>query len=464
MALASRLTEPFRANGRVVRPLLAVFVAICGVVAINALIHDARVGYDAKEHIAYIAAVAQGHLPTEDESSEFFAAPLSYALPAIAAIVLPGHPGWWYKVAQLINAAYAVVLAWCLVRLARATAPDDPGVAVWTLLLLGTMAVFYRSIAFIRGEALTAMLAVVACERASSASLRSAQRIAVLGLLCGLVLLAKQWGAFVVAAIFLFEASHHRAKAAVGVGALALIVALPFYGTLSARTGAVVTFNPPAGPVGVNRDPRAFWGIGGQAIFANPVREAFAIGDEPRIWPILYSEMWGDYWRYWLVTGRDVPGNGPATGPSFREPGRELVTNVDTMAPYLGRVNLVSLLPTAVLFAGVVLGVVTTTRRLLRRGVAHNDGIAVSTMVVLATAGGYLAALAWLPDLGIKGSHLLQALPMAALLGAVALTRLHAWSPNSGRLLKAALLLAALHNLPTLFSRYSVLGGFPEWH
>ena len=37
---------------------------------------------------------------------------------------------------------------------------------------------------------------------------------------------------------------------------------------------------------------------------------------------------------------------------------------------------------------------------------------------------------------------------------------------DTGRraLLKAALLLVALHNLPTLFSRYSVLGGFPEWH
>ncbi len=139
----------------------------------------------------YVDVLSHGRLPGPDESTEFFAAPLPYALPALLYAVGTDRWGVVVKAAQLQNVAWSIGLT----------------LALWTLLLLGTLPVYYKTFAFVRGEPLAAFLAVVAVERSlsiwASQGARRGQWLG-LGATLGLLMLAKQWGAFVVVAVALF--------------------------------------------------------------------------------------------------------------------------------------------------------------------------------------------------------------------------------------------------------------------
>jgi hypothetical protein len=141
------------------------------------------------------------------------------------------------------------------------------------------------------------------------------------------------------------------------------------------------------------------------------------------------------------------------------------VTNHFDMAPYLGRVNLLSLLPSALMVVGLGLGLARLPRLIspdLARGEAAIALLALATVLSLV---GYFTVLLTLPTvevpgrpqtLGttIKASYVLQVFPWLALLGAEAAARLHAPRPAAFRAVTVALVLVALHNAPTLLTAY----------
>lgn len=451
------LFAPFRVDRSFHAPLLAAFIAINAITATNGLLHDARVGYDARGHLAYIDALSQRRLPTADESNEFFAAPLAYVPPAVVAALLPGHPGWSYKAAQLLNVVYGCVLAFFLVRICRAAFPDRVQVATWALLLLASITAYHKTLAFVRGEPLTALVAVVAADLALAGGLRARQRSIALGVAGGLLLLAKQWGVFVLLALVIFEYRRSGLKASAVVATIAALIASPFYASLAIRHGSPLAFNEPLSPVGVNRDLRAFTTVDVRVVLTTPVREALSV-PTPQVWSILYSEMWGDYDRYWLVVGRD-PDGGPATGDAYQDPDRRVSTNLPAMAHYLGRVNLAAAVPTMILLGGLILGL-----RHAARSATRSSPLALAGLVCGVSITGYVLMLAWLPELGIKPSYLLQVMPFMAMLGAAWIDAAERRRPTLAWVIRMAFGVAALHNAPAWFSRYSLLGGFTEWH
>ena len=68
-------------------------------------------------------------------------------------------------------------------------------------------------------------------------------------------------------------------------------------------------------------------------MFTKPIRPYFS----NQFLPILYSDLWGDYWGYFSFTSRSL-----AEG-----------RNQDIIGDYLSRVNLISLIPTFMLLYGV---------------------------------------------------------------------------------------------------------------
>jgi hypothetical protein len=180
--------------------------------------------------------------------------------------------------------------------------------------------------------------------------------------------------------------------------------------------------------------------------------------------------MWGDYWMSFIVAGRDSRDGSYLSGGALYnairhepEPGW-LQSNHRAVARQLGRVNLVSLLPTAVLVAGLIFGAACPVRYLRGRGRrpvdpdAPEEGLAVCSLLFLIVAASALG-YAWFlimyprPDT-IKAAYMLQVFPAVAILSGELLVRLRLRSPAAFRVLLALMGLAILHNAPALVTRY----------
>ena len=182
--------------------------------------------------------------------------------------------------------------------------------------------------------------------------------------------------------------------------------------------------------------------VGVENLFTTPVRDALP----DQVISIFYSDTWGDYWGYFL-TGRSEQSLG--------------------MRRYLGRVNLLSLLPTAVFLAGFGLGVYALFRSSFR--MRETDGGAAFGLLSLLVAWsliGYSYFLATMPNtghgVGVKAAYMLQIFPFAAILAAGALELAEQKSRRVYRCALALLVCVALHNVPAMITHYVVTSGRPQ--
>jgi hypothetical protein len=452
----SGVLGPFYAGERLSWALVGLFVAVNAVVALNAALHDPRVGYDVERHLDYVGVLGGGQMPRDPE---FFDPPLSYVLPAL---VYAGTHRLLIaaKVAQALNLLFSVGVTYGLLRLAALARPADLVFRGLTLGGLGLLPVYYKSFALVRPEPLLALLTMAATYLAARIVLgRTAdrRRLLWLGVLAGLLVLTRQQGLFVAAATAgcVGIARWRRSGARAAAGALAL-VAVPgltvggwFYVHLAQIHGTPAAFNRQLSTRELEAKPASFYlGLGLPEVFRDPVRPAF----ERQVLPTLYSEVWGDYYQRFLIYR------------GFRRPDGRLVqdTNRPEMGRYLGRVNAVSLLPTLVLLGGLVVGA-GHLRRLVRAGALDQPAAvtgAVAGAVVALSLAAYAVFLGTVPEHDgdtIKATYLVHVAPLAAFLGADALGRLRDRSPRWFAVLAIGLLLVAVHNYGTYVTRYTPL-------
>lgn len=534
--------------------LAALFAIINGVVLYNAAAHDPRVGYDAGGHLAYVRTLSTGRLPTPDDTHEFFSPPLPYAAGAIALALAPEHErrrslppatatttttttkeattattssasttvattrsvarpakGTWevfFRPAAWSNFACSVVLTLFLLRLCRLIepAPGDPLVRVFVLVCLGMIPAYYKTFAMIRGEPMLATVSVVlawCCVRTFAPAGRPTLWGGVgVGLLMAAAVLSRQWGFFLIPPVVLIAARRAwrdpaaapRVAAVLGAAVIVLLLAGGwFYLHLHRTYGTLRAFNRP--PFAVERRPVAFYlKLPVSALLENPVRDNQRAR---RLLPILYSDLWGDYWMHFLVYGKDRGGHAMQGNLLSRGGAVRLATdnNVIPMTRYLGRVNVASLLPTFFLIlAGAIMGT-ASLKRLLRRdagetpldlardgpaetGRAHGGGggggagdggdaaararvaaLAFASAALFCTLAGFLWFVVQYTDTSgdtIKASYILQAFPFLALLAAAWLRRLLDRRPRAAAVVVAVLMAAWAHNAQAMLTRYLV--------
>src|SRR5687767_7793966 len=66
--------------------ITSLVVAINLLVLINNILHDPGIGYDAQSHLDYVYVMPY-RLPTPEDTSEFFSAPLPYLIPSVTNMV-----------------------------------------------------------------------------------------------------------------------------------------------------------------------------------------------------------------------------------------------------------------------------------------------------------------------------------------------------------------------------------------
>ncbi|GAB4578779.1 MAG: hypothetical protein Fur0022_15160 [Anaerolineales bacterium] len=448
----------------------------------NALLHAPNIQYDADEHFRYLETLAQARLPNLEDSKEFFSPPLPYLVPAILLQTTASGPWAAVKIGQIFNVFLSLATTYTLLKICNRLRPGEAGAKLATLGMLGILPVYYKTFAYVRGEPFVALFTLLSIyfalqlftpdlHQTSTSPSKQSSLILFLGICLGLGVLSRQWGFFLFPALAVFVVLQKFytswsqwktwASALSLSFAIAFLVGGWFYLSLFARYGTVTAFNrAPQTSFSFSNQPAEFYtGLGLDQLFTLPVRSAFP----NQFFPIFYSELWGDYWGYFVVAGRDTRTNELLVG-SLQEPRWSrtpmpdwFVTNKEEVAPYLGRVNLLALLPSLLLFAGLALGLYHLAR-FFRQANPTEAGNALLTLILLASLAGYFWFLVRYPNPGkgdtIKASYMLHIFPILALLAGQVL---HSFLKTSSiKRLSTIFILTGitLHNLPAMITHY----------
>ncbi len=465
--------------------VFALFILINTLVLSNAIRHYPLVGYDAPDHVAYILTLAQRRLPTLADTVEFFSPPLPYSLPALARYGAEGRLAVTAaaKIAQLQNWLISLAVTWLLVKITQLARPGRWSFSAAALAWLGVLPVYYKTLAFVRGEPWVMLFALLiawellrlAVGETAVPRKRDALRT---GLWLGLGILSRQWAFLLFPAVGLFmlllwrkgksapsaDFSSWFQAGLVMLGTAALIGGW-FYGYLYRQYGTLTAFNrAPSAQFSLGNQPLDFYlGAGDGQLFRDPVRPHFA----NQLLPKLYAELWGDHEAYFLVTGQDkrngawLPGWKLEKALSQTPLPAWLQTNRWQIAPYLGLVNRIALLPTLFLLAAVLWNG-RALRIIWRKQASPADWLAaLSLFILLFSVAGYLWFLIQypMPDKGdtIKATYLLHVYPFGAILAANWMAQWRGRHPRFYRAIWVMLLLTAVAAAPLWLSRYTNL-------
>ncbi len=458
-------------DGRLDAVVLALVLLGASLIAWNATVYPWPMSYDAEHHAAYVKTLAEGRLPDLDDTREFFSPPLPYLLPAtLVALGTSLDTAMW--AGQLQNVAIWLGLCAATLLLAEQLRPGSRVLKRGALFFLATLPALHRTFSFFRGEPLLALLSVLALLLgfrlfAGEPPPSSWRRAVLLGLVLGLLLLTRQQGVFLIGALTLLALARAAAEPPAArrrladlciAGAVTCAVAGGFYLSLWSRYGSPAAFNKRRAPFSfANRPGLFYFGWGDGLLFTDPVRPSF----KGQFLPLMYADAWGDYYGYFLIYAWDARHDcllHPAAFDRFLTRKRDkgwLVTNRYTRAPELGRINLVSLLPSLVLAIGLFRGLLRLPAFWAResdRGSTLRALLGLSTAI---TVLGYVALLLTIRHaLGttIKATYMLPVFPFVALLAGDLLA---AWAERSRRLVAGAaagLVAVALHNAPALLN------------
>ena len=198
------------------------------------------------------------------------------------------------------------------------------------------------------------------------------------------------------------------------------------------RHGAVTRYTKKPRPhFALSNQPAEFYfGLGKGNTFDDPIRDS--LGNH--FVPIFYSDIWGDYWAYFLIYGTDTRTDKLACWhvkmrPRWLSTHTWFETNRYTINSYLGMVNRLAVFPSVLALASVGLGVVSLTRFSLtgdqRREVA---ALALLTLVVIVSFAGFLGFLIRYPNTSdwsnIKATYMLQIFPPVAILMGACMERI----------------------------------------
>jgi hypothetical protein len=455
--------------------LLAVCLLINGVVLTNAVLNDPNSGPDYTEHLKYISTLARFHLPTPLESAEYYSPPLPYLFPAFLMWSCSIDVWWAAKCAQVINALLSIGLTAYLIKICELIKPGDVYFKLASTGFLGLLTVYYKTFAWVRGEPYVAFWAVIVFYfvlRVFEQRARRPRFIVALGLATGLLALSRQWGLLLVPALICFvgilalkdrrELIPHLRTLAVSL-IISFGVAGWFYVVLRNDHGSPMAFSVERAPhFAFSNQPSSFYfGLGINHLFSDPVRP----GMTNQLIPIFYSDIWGDYKSHFIVHGKDTRTGERLRGQPLEDALTQtpvpdwLATNRSVVAPYLGRVNLVSLLPSAFALAGLLLGAIHLWRLMWRPlASGQTKALALCMLVVGSSLAGYMWFLIMYPnaDQGdtIKATYMLHVFPFVAIMVGNLLQVIYQKSPIAYTVILGLFGMVFVHNLPAIITRY----------
>ena len=468
-SLLNKIKTLFSHDGKFDIGIIILFFVINILVLTNSILHHPKIGYDVTGNINYIQILLH-RFPGPTDSNEFFSPPLSYFLPSVYDAVcnhlLPGPtenlygiPVIWVcrtydgKFAQVLNFLLSLGTTFLLLVISEQVRPGNQFFKRSVLLFLALLTVYYKTFSQVRAEPYVVFFAVLSIYflnqiiRAKSFSIKYSL---FLGVSLGLLVLSRQWGFFLFPAIFLLLglvflwdriAAVNYAKMLAVSFAISALVGGWFYIHLYLTYGSFTAFNIEPQRFSFASLPSGFFttsGLKDFQIFKAPVRPLFDKG----FFPLFYSDVWGDYWGFF----------------TYHQQILGYPDNSATVVPYLGQVNLFSILPTVLLLLGIGWGIL----QLFKRNIVsspENLSLALITLIAIVSLAGFMwFVINYYPaDASvIKATYIIQffialLFPAAGFLEVVrAKSRVVYW------VIVLALTIVFVHNLPAMITNFKI--------
>jgi hypothetical protein len=316
-------------------------------------------GYDAYANSRYADVIRDNHrLPVEGESgATWHNPPLFFAFAAL----IESH-----RAMQVLSGLAGLAVVVLAGLIARELFPSSRAIQFGAIAFAALTPVLTRTAVMYHPESLATALAAAGLYvvvRAVAREEVTAAAGAAAGALFGLSALTRTWGLALAAAACLGLLAQRRIGAASALAAVLLTLTLPWFVHQAREWGSPLAFNRPAPDEPfLSRRPASFYtSLDVDAVFTRP----YAPNYLNHVWPVLYTDWWGDYWRYFdiPVENTSAPAELPARyeTPRVRQSYVGLAPSLLAVAGVLGlfivgvrrRAPALLLLPTSIVLLGV---------------------------------------------------------------------------------------------------------------
>jgi hypothetical protein len=262
-------------------------------------------GYDAYANSLYADVIRDHHrLPAANETDVWHTPPLFFALAAL----IDSHRGMQVLdgVAGLAVVVFAGLIARELFPRSRSLQLGAMGFAALTPVLTRT-AVMYHPEPLATALAAAGLYVIVRALAHDGVTVSSG---ALAGVLFGLATLTRTWALAFAASTCLALLARRRLWPAVALLAVVLAFSVPWFANQAYAHGNPFAFNRPAPNESFfSRRPASFYtSLDVGSVFARPYAPHFL----NHLWPVVYTDWWGDYWRYF-----DIPIENISTPPDL---------------------------------------------------------------------------------------------------------------------------------------------------
>jgi hypothetical protein len=366
-------------------------------------------GYDAYANSLYSDVIREHHrLPTEMETGVWHTPPLFFVLAAL----IDSH-----RAVQVVDGLAALVVVALAGLIARELFPRSRTIQLGALAFAALTPVLTRTAVMYHPEPLATALGVAGLYVVVRALVRG--RVgpwtgAGAGLLFGLGTLTRTWALALAAAAVLglllrarLERERDAVWAACAVVGVVLALSLPWFVNQAHAHGNPFAFNRPAPDEAFfSRRPASFYtSLDLDAVFSRP----YAPNYLNHLWPVVYTDWWGDYWRYFELPDEYIS-TPPELPPKYENP--RVRQSYVGLAPSLlavagfvgllvvgirGRALALLLLPASVVLLGLVFLV-------FQISYPHADGDTIKAAYLLNGVAPLSVCAAWaLVSLGRAG-------------------------------------------------------------
>ena len=427
----------------------------------NIVFYDPIFGYDAEAHYAYVDYVAMYlpdnfELPSDKDSREFFNPPIAYLFPSFVATVcrntisaeniVKSCQPIYGKATQIFQSILFLITLFFYSKTLKLFTFKKSNLLLNFLILILLLTVNYRTLSMIRGEPYVLLFMSMVLYYYTKLLLPdrfrySKRDVLTIGFLIGLLALSRQWafllfpGFFFMYLNFKKDEKSSYLKFLISVFSIGFLVSSWFYFSLFFEYGSFTAFNKdPSSFSFSNQDLYFYIPISPEIkyIFTKPIRPFFS----NQFLPILYSDLWGDYWGYFSFTSRNLSAG----------------LNQMMIGDYLARVNIFALLPSFIL-----LGSLKTTKD-FDESREYKIFLKFITYLISVSFFGYLWFAIKYPALPtgdtIKASYIIQLFHLLCFPAAFRLDHIYRKNVTFYYIIIFLLLIVFGHNLSAMLSHF----------
>jgi len=437
--------------------ILLYVLIICSlfILIFNIFNYDAIEGYDAEAHFLYSEILPKLDGLNPESTYEYFNPPLPYIFPAVVGTVcekilnqdlLSCRDTYSFSI-QILQFFMFIISLYFYNKTFELFKPKNIPIKLGFIILLVLLTANYKTYAMFRGETYIILLNSILLYRFGRLVKNSFKwseiDYIIFGVVIGLLALSRQWAFLLFPPYFLMyiflkkEVKLNYLRFIIYSFAIGFIVSAWWYFRLFFEYGSFTAFNMSSGGFSFSNQPLSFYNpFNSEAsfVFTKPIRSNFS----NQFLPILYSDLWGDYWGYFSFTSNKL------------ETGR----NQLLIGDYLARVNIVSIIPTLTLFAGLKIGYKSLILKIKTNFDIFNSLIFLS---VISSFFGYLWFLINYPSYNgntIKAVYIIQLFHLMCFLSAGLLEKLRGSNKNLYILFLFLLTSTFIHNFSAMLSHY----------